>query len=80
VIVGNKSDLISEREISSETIKETIKRIGNQGNWTIPYFECSAKTRTNVDEAFVGIIRTLRDSKLEKSEPAPKKKGGCLLL
>eukprot|EP01080_Neovahlkampfia_damariscottae_P010892 gene10892-3596_t len=81
VLVGNKSDLVSEREITANSIKDTLDRHSNKGTWNIPYFECSAKTRTNVDEAFIGIIKTLRDFDPNGTvKPEPKKKGGCVLL
>lgn len=72
--------MVSEREITDSNVKETITRHG-KGTWNIPYFECSAKTRTNVDEAFIGIVKTLRDFDPNGNvKPEQKKKGGCVLL
>lgn len=51
VIFGNKCDLEKEREVSSNEAREFAKSIG------APYFETSAKARTNVDEAFHEIVR-----------------------
>ena len=46
VLVGNKNDLENERKVSYEKGEEFAKNHG------IKFFECSAKTKTNVEEAF----------------------------
>lgn len=64
VIVGNKCDLVSEREVSEEEVKKLITEFQKQdGNWNIPFYECSAKQRINVDEAFNAIVKELRKKK-----------------
>jgi GTPase KRas protein len=78
VIVGNKCDLQSEREVTEEEVKKLIEDFKKQDpEWVIPYFECSAKFRTNVDEAFNSIVKELRKIK-PKIKKEEKKK--CLVL
>ena len=51
LISGNKSDLTSDREVSTEEGKALAELYG------APFIETSAKFRTNVDEAFHEIVR-----------------------
>eukprot|EP01134_Creolimax_fragrantissima_P005568 CFRG5568T1 len=51
VIVGNKKDLESERQVSSETAKEFCQTI------PCPYLETSAKTGENVQDGFEQVVR-----------------------
>ena len=84
VLVGNKCDLESERKITFQQGEELAKALGCK------FLEASAKTRTNVDEAFVTLVREIMDSRKSSSSSAakgsgPKKKpekgkGGCSLL
>ena len=53
ILVGTKSDLISEREVSQ---KEGEKLAKNNGFY---YFETSAKEGTNVDQMFQTIANHL---------------------
>lgn len=49
----------------------------------IPYIECSAKTRTNVDQSFYELVRIIRKFQLAEippAKPAAKKKKGCVVL
>jgi GTPase KRas len=55
VLVGNKCDLESERQVTTAEGKELAMQ------WGIPFLESSAKTRTNVDEAFADVVRLFRD-------------------
>lgn len=56
ILVGNKLDGRNEREVS---ITEGVQLAAQ---WGCPYFETSAKTRHNVEEAFTHIVRMLRQS------------------
>ncbi|KAK6205503.1 GTP-binding protein of the ras family [Scheffersomyces amazonensis] len=47
VVVGTKFDLVDERQVSWEEGHEFSKNINSVG-----FFECSAKSNVNVDEAF----------------------------
>jgi len=54
VLCGNKCDLASERQVQTAEGQETAK------NFSCPFLETSAKTRTNVDEAFFNLVREIR--------------------
>jgi small GTP-binding protein len=56
VIVGNKSDLIEEREVSNEEIQNFIKL----NNYI--YYETSAKTGDNVENLFLEMAKNLYTS------------------
>ena len=68
VLIGNKSDLIEEREITEEEINNFVK------DNNIKYFETSAKDGKNVDECFYYISEKLmkqyenKDNELVKRE------------
>ena len=64
MLVGNKCDLESEREVMTQEGVELAK------HWNVPFVEASAFTRHNVDEAFFEIVRTIR-SRVE--DPSKKK-------
>ncbi len=52
-IIGNKSDLIEEREVSEEEINEYIKR----NNFS--YYECSSKSGNNINNLFLDLTKYL---------------------
>ncbi|ORX92804.1 ras-domain-containing protein [Basidiobolus meristosporus CBS 931.73] len=54
IIVANKCDLESERQVSSQEGKDLARQFG------CPFIETSAKQRINVDEAFYDIVREIR--------------------
>ncbi|KOS22358.1 Ras-related protein Rap-1 [Escovopsis weberi] len=53
VIVGNKADLEETRVIPR------AKGFAISQRWGAPYYEASARTRTNVDEVFVDLCRQM---------------------
>lgn len=53
LVVGNKSDLEIERQVSFEEGAAFAKLLG------CPFLETSAKQRINVEEAFYGLVRTI---------------------
>ncbi|EPQ32246.1 uncharacterized protein PFL1_00443 [Pseudozyma flocculosa PF-1] len=55
VLVGNKSDLRSERQVPREIGTNLSKAWGN-----VPYYETSARKRVNVEEIFIDIVRQCR--------------------
>ncbi|PHH82140.1 hypothetical protein CDD83_3355 [Cordyceps sp. RAO-2017] len=53
VIVGNKADLEETRAVPR------AKGFSISQRWGAPYYEASARTRTNVDEVFVDLCRQM---------------------
>ncbi|VBB73480.1 Putative protein similar to Krev-1 of Neurospora crassa [Podospora comata] len=62
VMVGNKADLEDQRAV------DRARAFGVSRSWNAPYYESSARTRTNVDEVFIDICRQLcrREDMLEE--------------
>ena len=60
ILVGNKCDLHSKRQVS------IIQGQMYANSWKVQYFETSAKTRINVDCVFTEIIKQIRFRKLPK--------------
>ncbi|VDK89194.1 unnamed protein product [Litomosoides sigmodontis] len=54
ILIGNKADLNSDRLISRQEAEELARQL------RLPYVECSAKHRTNVDESFHNLVRLIR--------------------
>eukprot|EP01094_Clydonella_sp_ATCC50884_P013863 TRINITY_DN2417_c0_g1_i1.p1 TRINITY_DN2417_c0_g1~~TRINITY_DN2417_c0_g1_i1.p1 ORF type:complete len:187 (-),score=47.01 TRINITY_DN2417_c0_g1_i1:379-939(-) len=74
-LVGNKADLADERAVPKDEAEGLAK------SWGVEYFETSAKTRQNVEEAFYHVVRMIRE--MVKEEPVvekPKASGGCCVL
>ena len=83
VLCGNKCDLEEERKVPKEEGMEKAKE------WDVPFFETSAKSRINIEEAFFELVRVMRAApgggNAKKSSgpqrPEKKKKGSpCTLL
>ncbi|RSL66139.1 hypothetical protein CEP54_003923 [Fusarium duplospermum] len=53
VIVGNKADLEENRAVPR------AKGFAISQRWGAPYYEASARTRTNVDEVFIDLCRQM---------------------
>jgi len=78
LLVGNKIDLESQRQVDSIRGQELAAK------YDCSFMETSAKNNTNVDEAFMVLLKLIVASKEKNGgskEPKPeKKKGGCELL
>ncbi|GJC97217.1 ras family protein [Colletotrichum higginsianum] len=61
VIVGNKADLEEQRSVPRQ------RAFACSQMWDAPYYETSARTRTNVDAVFIDICRQLlmKDEKFQ---------------
>ena len=70
ILVGNKSDLVDEREVSEDEARNLA------GDLKIPYIEVSAKMDINVVECFAKIVRLIRLTTLWQIEK-PKRKIRC---
>lgn len=70
VLVGTKSDLQSERQVSASDIASLTSTIG------MPYIETSAKTNTNIKEAFHMVIQQY----LSKQQQQQNTKSSCSLM
>ncbi|CRK92498.1 CLUMA_CG006051, isoform A [Clunio marinus] len=80
LMVGNKSDLEAQRVISIEKAQELSRQL------KIPYLECSAKVRINVDQAFYELVKIVRKFQLSerpldfKDDSKRKNKKRCCVL
>uniref|UniRef100_A0A1I7ZI37 Ras-related protein Rab-1 n=1 Tax=Steinernema glaseri TaxID=37863 RepID=A0A1I7ZI37_9BILA len=79
ILVGNKCDMVAERNVPKAKGEEAALE------HSIPYFETSAKANLNVDDAFYEMTHRLltraADQPLEKTVKVSKRKrsrkGGC---
>ncbi|KAJ3433062.1 ras-like protein rasd [Anaeramoeba flamelloides] len=78
MIVGNKNDLENERQVSQGEGTDLAKSFNS------PFIETSAKTRTNVEESFFGLVREIRKVKFgtqkDNNTTTKKKKKWCLVI
>jgi Ras-related protein Rab-1A len=64
LLVGNKADLIEQKQVSEEAAHKFAEKIG------VSFLETSAKTSTNVDAAFLTMAKELIQAK-EKAAANP---------
>ncbi len=87
VIVGNKCDLEEKREVAVSEGRDLATSYG------VPFFETSALTSTNIEEAFFALVRAVRrhrsgegklgggKSTIKKAgSSSPKAKRACILF
>ncbi|KAJ8957646.1 hypothetical protein NQ318_017538 [Aromia moschata] len=63
LMVGNKVDLEHQRVVWQEEAQQLARQL------KIPYIECSAKMRMNVDNAFYELVRVVRKFQLSERPP-----------
>jgi len=85
VIIGNKCDLEAYRQVNKDEVKKRC------AVWNVPFLETSAKSRINIEEAFIACITTTRKfrggasksstpAKATDKTPAATEKGCCNIL
>jgi len=74
VVVGNKSDLDSERQVSQAEGKELAASFG------CPWMETSAKARIRCEDSFYELVREIRKSAPPPSANKKQKKKMCAIL
>ncbi|KAL0818718.1 hypothetical protein ABMA28_008050 [Loxostege sticticalis] len=79
LMVGNKADLEMQRVVSLEEAQALSRQL------KVPYIECSAKARMNVDQAFHELVRLVRRFQEAeriniKAENRSGKKKTCAIL
>jgi len=75
VLVGNKADLESDRQVQAKEAEDLARNFGAK------FFMTSAKTRLNVDETFYELVREIRNDLASKNQgKPPRKKKACFLL
>jgi len=55
LLVGNKSDLVSKKQVETQTAKEMADSL------SIPFLETSAKSATNVEQAFMTMASEIKN-------------------
>ena len=74
VIVGNKIDLEYEREVGSQEGETLAKQ------WNCQYIECSAKTRTNIEEIFYHVYHDIQNRKGPSDTLSePRRRNKCIV-
>lgn len=62
ILIGNKCDLVDKKVIDTERGQALADE------YDIEYLECSAKSSTNVDEAFIRLARDIKGRLLDNGE------------
>jgi len=67
VIIGNKADLDSKRQVTKAKAQQWCK---NQRQQDIPFFETSAKDAINVEQAFFSVVKKALEQSDQNDAPA----------
>ena len=70
VLVGNKCDLEESRVVSQSRALTVAQNWGNK-----PYYETSARRRTNVDEVFLDVCRQIIRKDMERERHGGRHRG-----
>lgn len=70
MLVGNKCDRVTEREVSTQEGQALAKDLG------CDFVEASAKNCVNVEKAFFDVVRQLRRQRQQGSRPVDNKNSG----
>lgn len=66
MLVGNKSDKVTEREVSSQEGLALARELGCE------FVEASAKSCANVEKAFYDVVRLLRRQRQQTPRQVPR--------
>ena len=78
LLVGNKCDLVTEREVTEREGRRMARRFGCE------FMETSARTMVNVERSFASVVRGIRQreidlqlemSRVRRSMSRPKRRG-----
>ena len=69
MLVGNKSDRVTEREVSTQEGHALARELGCE------FVEASAKNCINVEKAFYDVVRQLRRQRMQNSMRSPTGNG-----
>lgn len=69
MLVGNKSDRVTEREVSTQEGHALARDLGCE------FVEASAKNCVNVEKAFYDVVRLLRRQRQQSARAAPDRRG-----
>lgn len=73
VLVGNKLDLHTERELPHWPGYDLAR------SWGIPFFEISASIRINVEESFSELVRMIRMEREKAAQLAARRASGAMI-
>jgi len=74
VLVGNKCDLADERIITTEQGETQAKNFGAR------FLEASAKTKTNVENIFITLVRQIATTLPKEKKGKGRGRGNCNLF
>ena len=74
IIVGNKVDLQDKRQVSTEQGAQLVSTYG------LAFFETSAKTRKNIAEVFIELVRNIRKKTIKPQHARASNKRRCFIL